>query len=528
MSSISVNLSARQTALGAFDEDSLLLLIHAQLLREHGVQVTFSPEGAPAGSFDIIHSFGIEPAAALSASHALVPLVSTPLLERVPRSLMKTSLEVVAAFSHASCTDEIDSKLSEVPSLSELWETQSEIPFSLRVSSSLVSSSVSESLYLERFGNSSSMRLPESAAFGFFDTSAEQVSLPENVAEYLVSIGSIAPVNNQLMLLHALREESMPVLLVTYGEDDTRYLSQCRRIKRKGPTYIHELKCLSEVPSILKRAAVYVHPALHSTGAQLLKEYKLHSKRMAVSDTSELPSAFLDSSMRFNPISPQAIRDAVLTALQSEQDESFRVDRKAWQGYGEELFKLYHDVIQTYQLPSNAHLKDRLQKEAKREIAFSQLARTAHEHALHSTEGARLALERINRFFHVNPDYVPFHYVSGIAQLMLDQKESAEESFRKVINLEPRYHASAYLYLGLALYSQNKIDAANDVLLQFRNYNLEVPEGTQSFMYEFIAQLESELEEGAMTPLTRSIDDFLPSHTDQAEPFLTEFSWRRS
>ncbi|MBW3623822.1 MAG: tetratricopeptide repeat protein [Armatimonadetes bacterium] len=83
-------------------------------------------------------------------------------------------------------------------------------------------------------------------------------------------------------------------------------------------------------------------------------------------------------------------------------------------------------------------------------------------HRLMETQEWREAREVYQRLIRWSPNQASFHTESGIAHMMLNEWEPAEERFREAIRLDP--HAfRAYDFLGVLLANQGRTEEARAV-----------------------------------------------------------------
>lgn len=83
-------------------------------------------------------------------------------------------------------------------------------------------------------------------------------------------------------------------------------------------------------------------------------------------------------------------------------------------------------------------------------------------HRLMESHEWREAVEVYRRLLRWSPEQAAFHTDAGLAHLMLNEFEPAEDRFREAIRLKPE-SLRTYDFLGMLLANQGRIDEARDV-----------------------------------------------------------------
>lgn len=132
------------------------------------------------------------------------------------------------------------------------------------------------------------------------------------VKDFILVVGLVEPRKNQLMLLHAMRGQGLPIVVIG-GHYDHAYYQLCRRFAPPGTVFIDHLSH-AELASAFKAARVHALPSWMECAAFVNVEAALCGCPLAVSDRTSEREYFGKDAYYCDPASVASIRDAVLGA----------------------------------------------------------------------------------------------------------------------------------------------------------------------------------------------------------------------
>ncbi len=171
------------------------------------------------------------------------------------------------------------------------------------------------------------------------------------IRDFVITVGLVEPRKNQLMLLYALRDSSIPVVVIGRNYD-MNYLRLCRKYGSPKTVFIEHLTH-EHLASALKAARVFVLPSWMECAAFANIEAALAGCALVVSDrTSEL-EYFGDCAYYCDPADVVSIRNSVMEAyLNYDRDigKRNRLREKStrdytWENTGRETLRGYKEAI---------------------------------------------------------------------------------------------------------------------------------------------------------------------------------------
>jgi len=129
---------------------------------------------------------------------------------------------------------------------------------------------------------------------------------------FVLTVGLVEPRKNQLMLLHALRQEKIPVVVVGRNYD-INYLRLCRKFAPPNTLFIEHLPH-EQLASAFKAARVHALPSWMECAALANVEAALCGCPLVVSDRTSEPEYFGKNAYYCDPANVTSIRKAVLSA----------------------------------------------------------------------------------------------------------------------------------------------------------------------------------------------------------------------
>jgi glycosyltransferase involved in cell wall biosynthesis len=142
------------------------------------------------------------------------------------------------------------------------------------------------------------------------------------VKDFVLTVGLVEVRKNQLMLLHALKDQPFPVVVI--GRNYNRhYMRLCREFAGKK----HETLFIEHLPhdllaSALKAARVFALPSWMECASFAIVEAALAGCPLVVSDRTSEPEYFGDDAYYCDPADVDSIRDAVLRAYEGRDADA--------------------------------------------------------------------------------------------------------------------------------------------------------------------------------------------------------------
>ena len=207
------------------------------------------------------------------------------------------------------------------------WAMQKEI---LTWSQAIVAHSRAEKVQLleeYRIDDSSKVRVVYDSVL---PTSIDSATAAEFVAEYgvrdcILSVGSFDERHNQLSLVRALRRTNIPIVLIgSVNDGSQRYLAECKKAAERingQVLFIEHIDSPTMIYSAMKNARVHVVPSWWETSGRLSIEAALCGCNVVVTDRSPFREYLADTAVLCNPASLESIRQAVLYAYTSAQNQ---------------------------------------------------------------------------------------------------------------------------------------------------------------------------------------------------------------
>ncbi len=142
------------------------------------------------------------------------------------------------------------------------------------------------------------------------------------VKDFVVTVGLVESRKNQLMLLHALAETSIPVVVIGRNYD-RNYLRLCQRFAGdKHKTIFIEHLPHDRLASALKAARVFALPSWMECCSFANVGAALAGCSLVVSDRTSEPEYFGEAAYYCDPASVESIRDAVVAAFENRDADA--------------------------------------------------------------------------------------------------------------------------------------------------------------------------------------------------------------
>jgi len=172
-------------------------------------------------------------------------------------------------------------------------------------------------------------------------------SVPQN---YILEVGRIEPVKNQLMLVKALfNEKNIPIVFLGKNHfPNSRYSRELYAVARKrGNVYFYDEIPYESVPQFYKQALVHVLPSLRESPGLVSLESLAYGCKAVVSDRRFGPvdTYFGNDVTQVNPISDKSIRNGILNEINIKRNMEVIskkiIERFSWGKTAEQTNKVY-------------------------------------------------------------------------------------------------------------------------------------------------------------------------------------------
>jgi glycosyltransferase involved in cell wall biosynthesis len=171
-----------------------------------------------------------------------------------------------------------------------------------------------------------------------------------NYRDFVLQVGTISPVKNQLRLIEALFD--VPVAIVFVGHTPAAmndYARQCRaRADERGNVLFINHLSPGELPGIYALAAVHALPSWRETPGLVSLEAAACGCRIVSTSIGSAREYFGDGAWYCYPSDMQSIRAATLSALEARKDDALRsrvLTRFTWRQAGEATLASYERLL---------------------------------------------------------------------------------------------------------------------------------------------------------------------------------------
>lgn len=169
--------------------------------------------------------------------------------------------------------------------------------------------------------------------------------------EFVLQVGTISPVKNQLGLIEALFDLRVPLVFIGHTPDRmAEYGRQCRRraAERGDVIFIDHLSA-ADLPGIYALAAVHALPSWRETPGLVSLEAAASGCRIVTTSIGSARDYFGEHAWYCHPADVRSIRDAVRAALQAPRQTKLRdhvLANFTWRRAGETTIAAYERALQ--------------------------------------------------------------------------------------------------------------------------------------------------------------------------------------
>lgn len=181
------------------------------------------------------------------------------------------------------------------------------------------------------------------------------------IQDFVLQVGTVYPAKNQLALIEALFDLSLPLVFIGQVMDATSdYIRQCReRAAQRGNVIFIDRMPHHELPGIYALAAVHALPSWRETPGLVSLEAAAAGCRIVTTSIGSTRDYFGDLAWYCHPADLQSIRRAVLAALSAPTLAELRqrvLSQYTWQRAAEATAASYETALRRRQTRSRYEL----------------------------------------------------------------------------------------------------------------------------------------------------------------------------
>lgn len=275
------------------------------------------------------------------------------------------------------------------------------------------------------------------------------------VRDFVLCVGRLESRKNQLMLLHALRDDDIPLVFVNSSAFDDEYGRLCRAYPRRGRTIFTGRVDAETLCALYAAARVHALPSWYELPGLVSLEAAWAGCEVVAPDWGTLPSYLGDLVHYCDPSDPDSIRRAVLAALGSSKASGARdaLAQCTWESAAQRVLGVYEDVAAACATEVGAERLRGIRRVASMEEGLRARRRRAMDMAFTAPgDSLRLATGLLRQ----RPGNPSLLYCCGVAHTVAGQFIEAERCLKAALKLQPFLCVEAYLYLALGMSRQGR------------------------------------------------------------------------
>jgi glycosyltransferase involved in cell wall biosynthesis len=169
--------------------------------------------------------------------------------------------------------------------------------------------------------------------------------------DFVLQVGTLSPVKNQLGLIEALFDVPVPLVFIGHTPQTMRdYARQCcSRAEARGNVFFLDHLPAEDLPGVYALAAVHALPSWRETPGLVSLEAAASGCRVVTTTLGSAREYFGDFAWYCHPASVASIRAAVDTALHAPRTPALRghvLEHYTWTRAAEATLAAYHRVVQ--------------------------------------------------------------------------------------------------------------------------------------------------------------------------------------
>lgn len=168
------------------------------------------------------------------------------------------------------------------------------------------------------------------------------------IKDFILCVGRLESRKNQLMLLKALEDSSLPLVFATGGfAYQAKYEEICRMFKRKGATYFLDRIDPNLLASAYAAAKVHVLPSWCELPGLVSLEAARYGTNVVITDNGTIRDYLGSEAFYCSPESPESILKAIHNAYDTPRNPVLkeRASHFTWQSMAKSTFTLYEEVL---------------------------------------------------------------------------------------------------------------------------------------------------------------------------------------
>ncbi len=185
----------------------------------------------------------------------------------------------------------------------------------------------------------------------FLSSSCREVSFNLNLTDYVLNVGRIGPLKNQIAIIKALvKNPEIPIILVGYkhntsGNFKFYYQELDNLIKKRGNVvHINEVST-EELIYLYKNAKVYCHPSIFEPYGLSVLEAAYFDCNLVVTNNCGVKDYIEGEIFFIDPMDTEDLKEKLILALNKPKaDKNLKINLD-WQFYIKELIKIYYHIL---------------------------------------------------------------------------------------------------------------------------------------------------------------------------------------
>jgi len=433
-----------------------------------GFRVTYSCDpGDSLDDADLVHVFNFETPFAVNAARRRRPYVVTPMYEDLNAYYLKSMAACAWLGNHPwralSANGDWGAAMGRIAG----GTVPADFHFAAAAAWAILASGPSEKARIRRdfpeAGPVVVVRVGFDAPEDPARVSAHDFAERYGLEDFILCVGRLESRKNQLMLLHALRDDKTPVVLVGSRTVQPEYEAWCRSVSRAGPTLV-----LGRLPrrmlfSAYRAARVHVLPSWYELPGLVSLEAAWFGCPVVATRWGTAAEYLGDAAVYCEPDDPASIRGAVSEAIGRPPGSAWkkRLARLAWSRQAERVAAVYERVLAKAATMAGARRLARQAEAGEEEARYLAIKSQAVDAARRHPGQVLAVLSSLGPRARRDPDV---RFAEGLAHLVLGRLAEAEGCFAEVLAMRPWYDVRCALLLSTVLLRRRRPGAAAKVL----------------------------------------------------------------
>ncbi len=172
-------------------------------------------------------------------------------------------------------------------------------------------------------------------------------NIPEN---YVLQVGRIEYIKNQLNLLYALKDQPQIPIVFIGQTSDKKYANKLHNLaKQRGNVYFFNKIPHHEISSFYHYAAIHVLLSLRESPGLVSLEAASEGCPIVISSKEFLPkdTYFPNASYSVNPLKITEIKEILLKAYQEKKSTIIDNSKFSWSNVAKQTYQVYEEILKT-------------------------------------------------------------------------------------------------------------------------------------------------------------------------------------